>query len=128
MDAYIRFQKNINDEDSLNLTQLAELIADQCDLSVEITKRVEPGKKGGLAIGLAIASLALAAIQTFISVLQFWQSKQPKYSVSITFDNSITKRTFAIKESSLKDIQAVVSQLQADSSINCIEVQISKEN
>ena len=129
MDAYIAFKENVTDKYSVKLNELAELIEDECDLSVKIEKKVNPGKKdGGLAIGIAIASLALATIQTFISVLQFWQSKQPRYSVSITFDNNITKKTFVMNESSLKDIQAVVSQLQANSPVNYIEVQISKEH
>ena len=129
MDVYIRFEENITDEDSYNLKQLARLIEDECDLSVKIEKgEAYTGvRDGGLAIGIALTSLALAALQTLISVLQYWESKQPEYSLSITFNHRNKARKLLIRNASASDIQAVVSQLKAESYLDYVEVQISRK-
>ena len=129
MDTYIKFEGNVTEDDSYNLKQLAQLIEEECDLSVKIKKQeAQPGiKDGGFAIGLAIASLALATIQTLISTLQYWESKQNKYSLSITFENQVSKKTLSIESSSLKDIQTVISQLQNESAIDYVEIEITKK-
>lgn len=126
MDAYIKFENNVLEEDSYNLQQLANLIEEECDLSVNIEKAdAQPGvRDGGLAIGLAIASLALTAIQTLISVLQYWESKQPKYSLSVTFHSPTNKKTLLLESSSEKEIQAAMSQLQSQSSPEYVDVEV----
>lgn len=138
MDLCIRFDKNITDEDSYNLKELAKLIEDECNLSIKIEKgKTNTGvKDGGLAMGIAIASLTLAALQTLISVLQYWESKQPQYSLSITLNHRNKTETFLMKNVSASEIQAVISQWQARVEISqshtesypeYIEVQISRK-
>ena len=128
MDTYITFEGNITEDDSYNLKQLAQLIEEECDLSVQIKKQeAQPGiKDGGLVIGLMIAGLAFTAIQTLISALQYWESKQNKHSLSITtFDNQVKKRTLSINSSS--DVQVIVSQLQNESTIDYVEIKITEK-
>ncbi|NEQ80747.1 MAG: hypothetical protein F6K26_10975 [Moorea sp. SIO2I5] len=129
MDAYIKFEGNVNEDDSYNLKKLANIIQEECDLPVKVEKKeAEPGvRDGGLAMGIAIASLTLAAIQTLFSVLQYWESKQPKYSLSISFENQIIRKTLLIESSSAEEIKTVISNLQAESSIDYIEVQVYRK-
>lgn len=130
MDTYITFEGNITEDDSYSLKQLAQLIEEECDLSVQIKKQeAQPGiKDGGLVIGLMIAGLAFTAIQTLISALQYWESKQNKQSLSITtFDNQVKKRTLSINSSSSQDVQVIVSQLQNESTIDYMKIEITKK-
>lgn len=55
------------------MKELANLIEKECDLSLEIEKtEPQPGvRDSGLAIAIAIASLAVATLQTLISVVQY---------------------------------------------------------
>jgi hypothetical protein len=86
MKARISFVGDVLGEDSIRLTQLAELIESDCELSVEVKrKKSEFGvKNGGLAIGIAIASLGLASLRSLFTVLAYWKSQNPKYSISVT--------------------------------------------
>lgn len=130
MDTYITLEGNITEDDSYSLKQLAQLIEEECDLSVQIKKQeAQPGiKDGGLVIGLMIAGLAFTAIQTLISALQYWESKQNKHSLSITtFDNQVKKRTLSINSSSSQDVQVIVSQLQNESTIDYMKIEITKK-
>lgn len=130
MKAYIKLEGNVTDDDSYSLKELADLISKDCDLSVKIEKtEPEPrGKDGGLAIGIAIASLAIATIQTLISVFQYWQSKRPKYSLSVTFHSPARKETLLLESSSTQEIQEMISHLKSQSfpEYEYLEVQISK--
>ncbi|NEP55285.1 MAG: hypothetical protein F6K65_43500 [Moorea sp. SIO3C2] len=126
MDAYIKFKENVTEDDSYNLKQLADLIQEDCDLSVNLEKQdAKPGvKDGGLAIGIAIASFPLTAIQTLISVLQYWQSKPPKYSLYLIIDNH---PPLLIDNLSIEEMKFnVISQLQAQSDFKHINIQISR--
>ncbi len=60
MKAYIKLEGDVTAEDSFYLKELANLIEKECDLSLEIEKtESQPGvKDSGLAIAIAIASLA----------------------------------------------------------------------
>lgn len=129
MDTYITFESEVTAEDSCNLQELANLIKDECDLSLEVEKKEsKPGiKDGGLVIGIAIASLTLALIQTLIQVLQYWESQQETYSISITFKNLISSKTIVLKNQSLKDINSIIEQLSTQSQINKVEVKILKD-
>lgn len=89
MDVNIEFEGSITDEISYELNQLGDLIQQECDTNVEFNKQeLKPGvKDSGLVIGLTIAGLALSGVQTLISALQYWESKQQKYSISISLGN-----------------------------------------
>jgi hypothetical protein len=65
------------------------LIEQETDIAVQLKKdpSKEGRKDGGLTIALSIAGLALSAIGTIVSVISYWRSQQPKYSVSITCGN-----------------------------------------
>jgi len=125
MDAYIKFKENVTEDDSYNLKQLAALIEEDCDLSVNLEKQdAQPGvKDGGLATGITIASFPLTVIQTLISVLQYWQSKTPKYSLSIIFYN---QPPLLIDDLSLQEVNSVIAQLDQPG-LKIINIQISRK-
>lgn len=126
MDVYISFEEKVTAEDSYNLKQLATLIQDECDLSVTIKKQeAETGvRDGGLAMGIAIASLAIAVFQTLISVLQYWESHQSTYDLLLIIENKKGRQKLLLKNASNADIQAIISQLQAESIKKQIEFHI----
>ncbi|WP_424100281.1 hypothetical protein [Moorena producens] len=125
MDAYIKFKENVTEDDSYNLKQLAALIEEDCDLSVNLEKQdAQPGvKDGGFATGITIASFPLTVIQTLISVLQYWQSKTPKYSLSIIFYN---QPPLLIDDLSLQEVNSVIAQLDQPG-LKIINIQISRK-
>ncbi len=72
--------------DSQELSELANMIKDDCSVVVEEQKLDSPkGRKdGGLTVGIAIASLTVSAVSAFIAVLSYWQSTHPRYSLNVT--------------------------------------------
>ncbi len=130
MKAYIKLEGDVTAEDSFEFKELANLIEKECDLSLEIEKtEPQPGvRDGGLAIAIAIASLAVATLQTLISVVQYWQSKRPKYSLSVTFHSLNHKETLLLESSSTQEIKEMISHLKSQSfpQYEYVEVKISK--
>ena len=137
MKAYISLEGDVTGEDSFYLKELANLIEEKCDLSVEIEKTgPQLGvKDSGFVIGLNIASLAFTAMQTFFSTLQFWESRQQngvKYSVYVvvysrTFQEKLLlKNLSAEKVIELKDL-IHQHQLQSSPEDEYIEVKILKQ-
>ncbi|MEH1974706.1 MAG: hypothetical protein V7L02_16165 [Nostoc sp.] len=126
MDVYISFEEKVTAEDSYNLKQLATLIQDECDLSVTIKKQeAETGvRDGGLAMGIAIASLAIAVFQTLISVLQYWESHQSTYDLFIVSENRKGRQKLLLKNASAADVKAIISQLQTEPTNKQIEFHI----
>ena len=125
MDVYVNFRGNVTEEDSYHLNQLANLVEKDCDLPVQMNKKdLQKGvKDGGLTIGLAIASLGLSAIGTLISVLSYWRSQQPKYSITVTRGDA----QFVIDNMNQKQLQSVISQLEVKHSSASISVLVSGE-
>jgi hypothetical protein len=130
MDVRISFEGAITEDDSYHLKNLAQLIEEECDCSVSIeTRESEVGiKDGGLAIGIAIASLVLTGIQTLVSVLQYWESQQSQYSISIsiTIDANERQKRFLMKNLSLEEIQSLLSQINSQPHHKTVSVKILK--
>lgn len=125
MNVHIAFEESTTEEDVYNLEQLAALIEDECNLAVKIERsEIQQGERdGGLAIGIAVVSLGLTAIQTLIGVLQYWESQKPKYSLSISINNQV----FLIENLSRTQIEKVIKKLQGESPMSSIEVKILKK-
>jgi hypothetical protein len=123
MNTHIALEENIAEEDSFQLEQLAVLIENECNLVVEVERdKAQSGvRDGGLAIGIAIASLGLAAIQTLISALQYWESQEPKYELSMNTGN----QTFLIKNLSKKQIEREIQRIQREVPDLVLEIKIS---
>ncbi|MGF2040486.1 MAG: hypothetical protein RMZ43_035170 [Nostoc sp. CmiVER01] len=109
MDTYINFEGNITEETSYDLEQLANLIEQDCDVSVKLEKQlIRPGvKDSGLTIGLTIAGLAVSAVQTLIAVISYWESKQNKYSLSI----SLANKTIIIDNLKQEETEQILSEI-----------------
>ncbi|MGL5836672.1 MAG: hypothetical protein ACRC1Z_26100 [Waterburya sp.] len=129
MDVYIAFESKLTEKDSDNLEELANLIQEECDVSLEIERnKSEPGvKDGGIAIAISIASLTLSLVQTLIQILQYWESKQKTYSISITDKNLFGSKTILLKNLSSKEIQLITEQFRSQSQTKKIEVNILKD-
>lgn len=129
MDVRISFEGTITEDDSYHLKKLAQLIEEECDCSVSIeTRESEVGiRDGGLAIGIAIASLVLTGIQTLVSVLQYWESQQSQYSISITIDTNGQQKRFLMKNLSLEEIQSLLSEINFQPHHGTVSVKILKQ-
>ena len=55
----------------------------EADLQVDLVEMRVPGVKDAVAIGLAIAGLAVSSIGTLISAVSLWQAQRPQYKVTI---------------------------------------------
>lgn len=71
---------------SYELKALADFIETEGDISVDRTTAPSPpGTKDPFIVtAIAVAGLGFSAIATVISVLQYWQSQRPKYSITVT--------------------------------------------
>jgi hypothetical protein len=129
MDVRISFEGATTENDSYHLKNLARLIEEECDCSVSIeTREAEVGiRDGGLAIGIAIASLVLTGIQTLVSVLQYWESQQSQYSISITVDANGQQKRFLMKNLSLEEIQSLLSEINSQPHHGTVSVKILKQ-
>lgn len=127
MDIRIKFQGDINQVISNDLIDLAELITEDCGVSVtQEKKKPEPGvKDSGLTIGLAIAGLALTGVQTAINAAQYWKSERPTYLLSISSGSQTYTLDNANKEE-VDRILKIISSLPNDITQN-IEIKISKK-
>ncbi|MCI5115766.1 MAG: hypothetical protein D3921_12435 [Candidatus Electrothrix sp. AW1] len=113
MNTHISFkEKNPTGEKSFCLKNLAELIEKEADIAVQLQKGSpkEGNKDGGLTIALSITGLALSAVATLFSVLTYWRSQQPNYSVSIECGNT----TIKLDNLSSDEFQAVIKKLEEE--------------
>ncbi len=110
MNTHISFkEKNPTGESSYCLNNLAQFIEQEADLPVQLEKgELQKGSKADLTIALSIAGLALSALATLISVLSYWKSQQPNYSVSIKCGNT----TIELNNVSSDELQAVIRKLE----------------
>ncbi|MBW4565792.1 MAG: hypothetical protein KME32_32850 [Mojavia pulchra JT2-VF2] len=109
MDAYIRFEGNVTDKVSYDLENLAYLIEQDCDLSVNREKQAPQAgvKESGLIIGLTIAGLALSGIQALFAALSYWDSQQKQYSLHISWGN----KTLDFENIQQQEIDRILSDI-----------------
>ena len=127
MNIRIQFDGETNQKTSYDLNKLSDLISEECGVSVENEKQEShPGvKDSGLTIGLTIAGLTLAAVQTAISAAQYWKSKHPQYILSIHSQAGV----YTLDNASGKEVDriiTIVSSLPQDITQD-IEIRISKK-
>lgn len=124
MNISIKFDGKITEDDSFQLNQLAEQIEQECLVSVQVEKdKPQPGvKSDGFSIGLVI-SLGLSTVSTFIALLAYWQSRHPRYSVSLTQGDV----TFKIDNIPPDKLQNAISKLKAQDTSHT-EVVISRQD
>jgi len=122
MEVAIELVGDISSEDSMALRRLAELVENDCELSVDIERApVQPGTKdGGLAIGIAIASLTVASLETLFTAITYWKSRNPKYSISVKRDDV----TEAIENLDFEQYQKEYGKLSQDSRV---QIDIKRE-
>jgi len=123
MKIQINFPSKITAEESNHLLALATIIERDYDISVQRNKQ-ESGpsvKDGGLTIALTIANLAITAVGTLISVLSYWRSRNPKYSITLKRD----RYTCTIDNLEPQKIEEVIAHLERQDDSTDIEVQIA---
>jgi len=83
-------------EDSLALTRFKELVVENTSLSILEEKEEAKGVKADLVSAIDILNLTLSTISTLITVIDFWQSQYPKYSIKIDIEgNTYTKENMS---------------------------------
>ena len=127
MNIHIQFDGETNQKTSSDLNALADLISEECGVSViQKKQKSSPGvKDSGLTIGLTIAGLTLAAIQTAISAAQYWKSERPRYLLSIYSEAGV----YTLDNASGEEVDRVIkiiSSLPQDTTQD-IEIKISKK-
>lgn len=92
------------------LADLATAFKDK-GLDVKVAEEVLPHTKGAIVVGLTIAGLTLSAISTIVTVLRYFDSKQPNFSIDLTFEgvpvsasNLRATELSAILEAGKKDV------------------------
>lgn len=125
MNVDIEFKGNVADEDSYELQKLAEDISDE--FTVAVTKKHASPRTGvrddGLIIGIAIANLTVAAIAALFTILSYWNSTRPTYTVYLS--NGENEITFG--NLSQKGMQELVKKFEASATRRNIRVWISKK-
>ncbi|XOF34481.1 MAG: hypothetical protein ACL93V_04080 [Candidatus Electrothrix sp. YB6] len=125
MNAHIKFKENSpSGESSYRLNSLAEFIEQEADIPVQLEKgEPQKGSKTDLTIALSIAGLALSAVATLVSVLSYWKSQQPNYSVSIKCGNT----TIQLNNVSSDELQAVIKKLEEQNHSSDLTVLLAEE-
>jgi len=83
-------------EDSLALNRFKELVVENTSLSILEEKEEAKGVKADLVSAIDILNLTLSTISTLITVIDFWQSQYPKYSIKIDIEgNTYTKENMS---------------------------------
>lgn len=78
----IRTSTDVNEETSYNLQQLGNLIEAELQIRPILKQKKALGEKTiGLTESIEITQLALTAITTFITILQYWKSKKSIFSL-----------------------------------------------
>ena len=107
------------------MRDLSELADDlqAADLSVETrTADVKGVKDGGLTVAIALASLTLSAISTLVTVLSYWTSRKPDYSVTLESRGA----TFQLSGLDKNGVRDVVAKLKAGEDAGDIAVRVAR--
>jgi len=92
----INFTSTVSEKDSRSLQELNQLIKNEADLETNSTMMKIEGAKADALIALEIISISLTAISTLITVLDYWKSKNPKYSITYNVNgNSFTQENIS---------------------------------
>ncbi|KPA14292.1 hypothetical protein MHK_005500 [Candidatus Magnetomorum sp. HK-1] len=86
MNVTIKIEEKRESEDSINLLKLGEMIEEECDVPVKYKKG--ECNRGEKITPIEAISLTLATLSTLISVLSYWKSKQPQYTITIPMDDN----------------------------------------
>ena len=124
MNISIKTRETISPEDSFELTKLGELIEREVKQNVRFEKVNKNGiKSGGLTIGIEITGFIFSGISTLISILLYWKSQNPKYSVTLK------RGDYTLKFENLKkkEFIDVVKKIESQRSKSNIEIIVTKE-
>ncbi len=124
MNFAISLNQPVTDQDSLNLTQLAEILEHDYDVPVQLIRQdgARGVKDGGLTIAISIIGVGISAIGTIISALSYWKSQQPNYSISLKSGD----RTITIDNVNQETLKQIVSSIE-DGTSSTTEIVISEE-
>ncbi len=107
-----KIQINFRGEDNFSepIRMLAEILS-EADFSVdEINKGAEKATRGDIITGIAIASLAVSAINTFISVLSYWHESHPKFTLTVESNGvKVTAENLSTEEEAKEAIKSLLA-------------------
>lgn len=121
MNITIALADPIKSEDAIQLDSLAYQLKTECDVPVtQVKQPPQPGvKDGGLTIALSLISLATSGVSAVIALLAYWQSKQERYSMTITQG----ELSFAVGNLSKYQLEQKITELMVNAFTD-IKVQI----
>ncbi len=111
MNCQIHFDGDLSAADSSELNALHQrLIAGELNVKSERTAPLQGEKDGGLTVALSIVGLAVSGVATLISVLSYWNSTRPNYSLTVNQGDVST----SVGNLSAKELQKTVEALTAN--------------
>jgi len=123
MDVLIKFEGSIKPVDSLLLKEIGEKIVQDCNQRVKYDKSNEVGvKDGGLITGLTIAGFAMTAISTFITILQYFQNRNPEHDITIINDEN----EIVLRESKRSQEDITLKELISKNTSSRIQIRIKR--
>ena len=123
MDTRIDFDGVPTADDSQQLNELTEALRRSDFVVRSLTAPKGPGvKSAGLTLGLSIASLAISAVGTLISVISVWGSKR---NYTLTFKSGDT--TISANSLNPKEAIAIASALRDKIAAAHIRILVSRK-
>jgi len=92
MDVKIKMEVEPDPVSSADLGSLGDLLTSELGRPT-VSAKADPEvgiKDGGLTIALTLVGLALSAISTTITVINYWKSTRPRYTVSVATTRDIS--------------------------------------
>jgi hypothetical protein len=106
------------------MRDLGELCSDlqEADIQARGASAVLPGvKDGGLTVGIAAAGLLLSSISSAVSVLTYWNSRKPRYTLTIEHGN----QTVQIANMNQDGVKALVESMDASAESRALLVRVA---
>lgn len=110
----IKFNFNATHEDSNALSELNDLIRKQGRIETKTQVKKGEGEKADAMLVIEIVSLVLTGVSTLITVLDYWNSKHPKYSITL----KIGEDTFVKENMSQEEFEKAILAKQENPDSN----------
>ncbi len=110
MNIRLNFDPTISDSDAI--IDLNNLIKSETNITSELVKKEILDSKGDLSVAIDIISLLLTSVSTFITVLEYWNNKYPKYSLTV----KVGEATFNKENLSKQEFEDEIKKAREDSS------------
>ena len=92
-------------------------------LDADAARAAVPGvKDGGLTVAIAVSGVVLSAISTLVSVLSYWSSNKPKYTLTVTAGGT----TLELAQLDKAGVQQAIQQLRSAEAAQGMTVRVGE--